>query len=349
VAIIGGGVAGASAAWFLARAGASVLLVERAALAAGASGRNSGVVQHPLEPVPGALYRETLEIYRRLALEDELFALDDEPAGLLLIATDEQALRAEAAEIARRAPELEAHVLSAAEARELEPALAPRVAACRLETGYPLAPSAATLAFARRAERAGATLRLGESAAPAFDGTRATGVLLSSGELVASGQVLLAAGPWTPELVPGWQGSPPIRPVWGVVVGLALERPPAHVLEELGIGDRLPMAPTLFSLVTAGGQSGLGSIWLEEEPQAELIAGQLLERGRQFVPAIAGATVAGLRACARPTSFDRRPLVGRVSGHEALFVCAGHGPWGISTAPARLGERYCVWTSRSAR
>jgi glycine/D-amino acid oxidase-like deaminating enzyme len=41
-----------------------------------------------------------------------------------------------------------------------------------------------------------------------------------------------------------------------------------------------------------------------------------------------------VRACARPQSFDGRPLLGPVPGIERLYVAAGHGPWGISTAPA---------------
>ena len=35
---------------------------------------------------------------------------------------------------------------------------------------------------------------------------------------------------------------------------------------------------------------------------------------------------------------DGRPLIGAVPGRSGLYVCAGHGPWGISTGPgsARL-------------
>jgi glycine/D-amino acid oxidase-like deaminating enzyme len=44
--------------------------------------------------------------------------------------------------------------------------------------------------------------------------------------------------------------------------------------------------------------------------------------------------VVGRRVCARPQSLDGRPFIGAVGGTDGLFVCAGHGPWGISTGPA---------------
>ena len=55
VVVIGGGIVGTAAAAFLADAGATVTLVEREGLASGASGANSGIVQHPFDPVLAAL------------------------------------------------------------------------------------------------------------------------------------------------------------------------------------------------------------------------------------------------------------------------------------------------------
>jgi glycine/D-amino acid oxidase-like deaminating enzyme len=46
------------------------------------------------------------------------------------------------------------------------------------------------------------------------------------------------------------------------------------------------------------------------------------------------AEIVGRRMCARPQSVDGRPFIGPVAGVDGLFVCAGHGPWGISTGPA---------------
>ncbi|CAN5763181.1 FAD-dependent oxidoreductase [soil metagenome] len=335
VAVIGGGIVGTSAACFLAEAGASVVLYERAELAAGASGRNSGAVQHPLAALPPALHRETLNIYRDLATEDDGFRLAPEPAGLLIVSTDEDGARRAALEMAARGT-VAANFVAPAELRRLEPDLAPGLAACRLETGYPVAPAAATLAFGRRAVRAGAELVTQQAARPLFERGRLAGVSVDSGERVACRQVLLAAGPWTAALVDSWKARTPspVAPLWGLVVSVRLERPPGHVLEELGIGDLGRPAPTLFSLVSAEGNSGVGSVFAAAEPDPATLAPVLLERGSRFVPELARARIEDVRMCARPLAFDGLPLIGRVADREGLYVCTGHGPWGISTGPA---------------
>ncbi|HEX3429232.1 MAG TPA: FAD-dependent oxidoreductase, partial [Candidatus Limnocylindrales bacterium] len=66
VAVIGGGIIGTAAASFLAAAGARVRLYERTAIAAGASGRNSGILQHPFDAVLARLYLASLVEYRAL-------------------------------------------------------------------------------------------------------------------------------------------------------------------------------------------------------------------------------------------------------------------------------------------
>jgi D-hydroxyproline dehydrogenase subunit beta len=328
-AVIGGGIAGAAAAAFLARAGASVELYERDRVAAAASGRNSGAIQHPYDDELAALHRETIDLYAAL----EGFELPPIPAGVLLLASDRDALAGTAAALARSCPELRPEMVDASDA---EAALAPDLAACRIVTGYPVRPAAATTAFAALARRHGAAIHEGVEAAPWLEGGRARGVL-AGGERRAAGAVLVAAGPWTPVLVasadPG--GVPvPIAPVWGVNVEVALAEPPRHVLEEAGVeGVSGAEAPAkLFSLVTADGAGALGSTFLAAEPDPEALAPELLRRGERFVPALAGARVVSTRACARPQSADGRPLVGPIA--ERLHVLAGHGPWGISTGPA---------------
>ena len=334
VAVVGGGIMGCGAAAYLAEAGRSVVLVERTEIAAGASGRNSGAVQHPFDAVLATLHERSIELYRDPSLAEAGFKLPSQPAGLMLISFDEAAVSLAAADLAIAWPSLAPHVLPAGDAAREEPALEPGVAACRIETAFPVEPAGATHAFAERARRAGAQLRTSAEARVALTGGRATGVALSGGESISADQVLVATGPWTPALIPGWADDPPIRSVWGVVASITLAKPPTGVLEELGIDQTLADRDRLFSMVTAAQNTSVGSTFMDGQPDAAQLAPEILARGESFVPALRGARMNAVRSCARPVSFDGRPLIGSVRGIDGLFVCAGHGPWGISTGPA---------------
>ena len=169
---------------------------------------------------------------------------------------------------------------------------------------------------------------------------RARGVL-SAGVRRPAGAVIVAAGPWTPEVIDPTRAWRPIVPVWGVVADVDLPDPPRHVLEEAGVealagGARPPdQAGALFSLVAADGRVSLGSTFLPEPPNPELWEGRLGGAADRFVPGLRHAEVRRPpRPAPRPQSVDGRPLLGEVRAQEGLWVAAGHGPWGISTGPA---------------
>src|SRR5689334_18804498 len=142
VIVIGGGIVGTSAAAYLAEAGRRVLLVEQTDIAAGASGRNSGVVQHPFDPVLVGLHLETVELYRTL----DGFDLPAAPVGLLYVSDDVDGVRRLTEEIAGNDAALEPRFVSPDEMASLEPSVAPGMAACRLDIGYPVGPAHATRA-----------------------------------------------------------------------------------------------------------------------------------------------------------------------------------------------------------
>ena len=275
VIVIGGGIVGVSCAAHLAASGRRVVLLERSGIAAGASGRNSGVVQHPFDPVLVELHLETLALYRALATTDvEGFTLPAEPAGLLMVTHDPGVARGLAAVLAETHPGLSPSFLGPGEARAVEPALAMDVSACRLAIGYPVAPAAATRAYAAWATRLGVDIRVGAAARPWLGAGRVAGVELDDGRRLAAEHVVVAAGPWTPDVIDPSGAWRPIRPSWGVVVGVTLERPPMHVLEEAEIEIEPEHEPNhargatgeSFSLVTADAASSLGSTFLDVEP-----------------------------------------------------------------------------------
>lgn len=332
--------------------GARVILVEGRAIGAGASGRNLGAIQHPFDPVLATLYVESLARYRALADGPcaGAFALGQRPAGLLQVNRDPDAARRQARRMADAFPELAPAFCDPAEVAEMEPALVDGLAAVLLATGYPVPPAAATEAWADLAAERGTRFLVGAAAGLDVVDGRAVGVRLEDGASVAAGAVLIAAGPWTPRLVDPSGAWRPIVPTWGVTVQLELAGPPpTHVIEEdegdainrpaaateRAAGSEASDPPSLFSLSSAAGITTLGSTFLPAEPDEASVAEFLIRRAVAYMPSIADARIVGRRTCARPQSVDGRPFIGAVGGFpDGLYVCAGHGPWGISTGPA---------------
>jgi D-hydroxyproline dehydrogenase subunit beta len=316
-----------------------VLLLEGEDIGAGASGRNSGAVQHPFDPVLAELHRTTRGMYDELSAVDPVaFDFPREPAGLLLLTDDLAAADARVAELRAQDPALAPELVDESALQRLEPMLAGGLAAIRLATGFPIPPDAATRAFAARARRAGAELRVGTpvEALVAGPSVRAT-----DGTTLEAGALLVAAGPWTPRLLPGAGGVATIRPTYGVTLQIALAQAPHSVLEEGAVhtvnrpvDDGEAAGVVTFSMVSVQGTSTIGSTFLSAVPIAAEMAPRLLENATRFVPAVRGSQILQQRVCARPQSADGRPFIGPVPGRPGVFVAAGHGPWGMSTGPA---------------
>lgn len=198
VAIVGGGIVGASAAYFLAQAGVSVALFEKGRIAGEQSGRNWGWVrQQCRSPVELPLMMQSLAIWKELPArlgEDVGFT----QGGTLYLAEDAAQL-AELAEWLAVAREhgLDTRVI---EGRELEAAFAAgaRYAGALYTASDGRAePSRAGRAIARGAARAGAhvvsrcAVRGIETAAG-----RVSAVVTEHGR-VATRAVVCAAGAWT--------------------------------------------------------------------------------------------------------------------------------------------------------
>lgn len=177
ILVVGGGLAGTAIAYYLARGGADVLVIERSEINALASGANSGSIhaQIPLEP-----FLEQGEAWTRgfaptiplmqasiglwAGLERELDAdLELALPGGLMVAADERQLRhLERKAAVERAHGLTVEILTAADLRRIAPYLAQDMvgaAFCGIEGKAN--PQKVAPAFARAARRLGARIVCG--------------------------------------------------------------------------------------------------------------------------------------------------------------------------------------------
>lgn len=202
--VVGGGIVGCATAYYAARGGTAVTLVEREHVAYGASGRNPGFVWLHCRN-PGIALELSLASRRLYAeLVDELpedFGFRPS-GGLIYFTTPEQGeVFAEFVE-ARRHDGLEMDLIDGAEVRRLVQPIRQDVLGasfCPLDAQIDTPRFVRALAAGARAY--GADIREGiEVTALRRDGERVIGVETSDG-IVEADTVVAAAGAWAPELL----------------------------------------------------------------------------------------------------------------------------------------------------
>ncbi len=345
--IVGGGVYGAATAWFLARAGASVLVIEAREIASRASGGpgRRGVRANGRDLRELALMRRAYEIWPTLHEELDAEPFYERTGHLLLAETDADCDRLEAQVRLQEHQGIPTERLDGDAARELEPALSPRIrAAARCPLDGVADHTAATRAYAAAAERLGATIETGvRVGAVEVDSGRATSVVTDAGDrLEARRGVLLLANPAVAGLL-ARLGPQLSLPRWNVALQVIISEPVEHVPFRHLTGH----VSRTVSLKTEGASQvmvsgGWRARWDPDAetgtPLAEAIAGNLAEAAAVY-PALEGLRVAIADAGHQESwSVDGIPVVDRVPGVQALWLATGwcgHG-WAIAPVVAEL-------------
>ncbi|NJQ14650.1 NAD(P)/FAD-dependent oxidoreductase [Streptomyces bohaiensis] len=371
VIVVGGGIAGCAAAERLAGEGLSVVLLERGALAGGATGRNQGGLLPSPVPACGGLFAEAIAFYEEAA-RDRGVSFRFRPHGYLLVASDEDGL-ARARNHGRALTEVgfPTQEIGPADLRTVEPGLAPDLAgAVAVDGAHALHPVLAAVALAGRAARAGAEIRTHTTVRGlTTDGDRVTGVVTDAGPL-AAGAVVLAAGPWARSLaqqvgsdVPvfgsrGWLvRTAPVtdtafrhtlmQSTWHGPVGLKRSGPP--LLADIA-APAATATQVVFSLQPLpGGDVVLGSssgpaLQPDDPGDGEEAVALIAAAAARHVPVLAEAPVRAAWSGVRPMSPDGLPLVGPAPGAPGLWLLTGFGIDGMPLAPgtARLLTEYVV-------
>jgi glycine/D-amino acid oxidase-like deaminating enzyme len=325
VIVCGAGVVGASVAYFLARRGVRVTVIERTGVACAASGKSGGFLaldwcdNTPVEGLARASFALHAALHRELSADYGYRRMDTYM--------------------------LAARETGAGPGRHRVPAPpwidGPAVVAGATgttETTAQVHPARFTEALLDAARAHGAALRMGVVEAVAVRGGAAHGVVVG-GETLEADAVVLAMGPWTGRV--GGVRLPRIQGLKGYSVTLAAPDVPADALFlDYRTADGGALEPEIIPRAD-------GTVYVcgmaDRQPLPESAddvevseAGcAVLARAAGRVSAtLAAAAITRRQACYRPVADDGVPLIGPVPGTRGAYVATGHGPWGMLNAPA---------------
>ena len=336
VVIVGGGVVGCCAAFYLSREGLSVTVVERDAIASHASGFAYGgltpvmgiYIDDPVVPLSDLADRLHAELAQELPAETGVDTEYRAKPGLLLATDDSdlEGMRAAHEWLLEHHPG-EVEWLEDDDLRRAEPRLAPEIpAGMYMNISHEVEPYKFTLAMAQAAEAGGAEIV----------NTNVTGLVLEGGavegvqtehEVLHTETVVLAAGPWT-GATSEWLGfEVPIEPLKGQIIRLAAPGDPLE-LSVSWTGNYATTKPD--DLLWAGTTEEHAGF--DENPTSEG-RDSIMESLVKVLPYLSEARLAQHTACLRPVAPDGLPVVGEVPGVAGAYVASGGGRKGILLGP----------------
>jgi len=344
VVIIGGGIAGASDAFFLSRAGLSVVVLERGDQLAGLTTAQSAACFRAQwdEPDYAALVLPSIDFYGAFAERIGLPGWDIgiRRHGWLFITGAADGPAAVQAFVAghRRLGVLDSESLDGDEARRRFPWLGVEVTAAsyRAQDGW-VSPYEVTYGFAKASS---ATFSLRTTAARILvAGDRVAGVETTIGT-IGTRRVVLAAGPFSRGLA---ATAGVDLPVWALRRHRAMVTPRPEIP---GDGPMIVDMDTHAWWRPEGGGAFLG-IGLPEAPGEPALdvpvdwtfpavamdaAGRLIPFWRDLAGRLTQAEVS-LGAGQYTMTADGRPIIGATGGVDGLFVHGGDNGWGVESAP----------------
>lgn len=348
--VVGAGAVGAACAYFLARAGLSVHVVERGGIASGTTSACEGnLLVSDKEAGPEldlALYSRSVWI-RELAEHGRKWEFETK-GGLVVVGSEPGARALSALATRQRAAGIEVVDVTGADLRGYEPHLSPSLLAGAF---YPqdaqVQPMLLVANLLRMARELGATVQTGTEVTGLLRaGDRVTGVETGSGP-VPAGAVVNAAGPWAGEIARLAGVELPVLPRRGFV--LVTQPLPLTVHHKVYAGE--------YVANVASSDEGLQTApVVEGTPSGTVLIGSSRERvgfdrsvslralsrlARQAVelfPVLRSAKAMRSYLGFRPYCPDHLPVIGEDRRAPGLWHASGHEGAGIglSVGTAKL-------------
>lgn len=356
VVVVGGGIIGCSVAYYLAKKGVKVIVIEKKkGLSFGASGANQGGCALQLfHPPVLELARPSLEIYRNLSQEIG-YDVDYENTGSLVCSVDEEQYPDMQKHVEKKRRQgIDVQLIEGDRLRELEPTLGGDVVAGVEEReGGIMNPFKVNYGFAYAARKLGTEFFLSREVKKIErDKNRITSVVTDR-EKIGTNFVVNAAGAWASQIGKMVGISIPVRPRRGQII----------VTERLPLNKRWRYILDADYLTTA---FDLAAVEKSEDPRIRLgVAGSyvqentgnwtigssrdfadyttrvtmqtiryLAKRAARFMPKLKSVNSIRLFAGLRPFCYvDGLPILSRLNSPRNFVIATAHAGEGVTLAP----------------
>lgn len=355
VVIVGGGVNGVSTAFHLAQAGVQkVVVVERRHLGAGASGKSGALVRMHYTNEPET--RLAVESFKYFTNWREMVGGDCglQQVGLLVFTPPEHYRDLEANVAMQREVGANAHIITAEQARDLDPSLYVgdvTHVAYEPDSGF-ADPNATLFSFARAAMDRGVEFRLDTTVTRVLTaGDRVTGVETDRGTIEAP-VVLVAAGAWANQLFAPLGIDLGLQPILARVTLFrwALDRSPKH-LTYIDRVNHTWARPADGNCTLIGAESSISRHAGDPDHYAESVPQEYVDLCREMVvrrwPVMRHSTMRGNWAGILMNSPDSRPIIDKMPQYEGLFCMTGDSGTSFKTSPA-IGKCLAEWITEGA-
>ncbi|MGV0167421.1 NAD(P)/FAD-dependent oxidoreductase [Furfurilactobacillus sp. WILCCON 0119] len=329
IAIIGGGIVGSTAAFYLHQAGAQVTLFDEGT--GQATKAAAGIISpwlskrrnqqwYRLATAGAALFNE---LVMDAHLTHDVYA----KTGTILTRAnldDLDALEALAYERRENAPDLgEIYRLNEGSIRAMLPFVQHTAPGILITGGARIDGEQFCLAL----QRAAAVTARHERVALTPNGAVQTATQIESFDAV-----IVAAGAWLPELLAPLGLAVAVRPQKGQLIELALPKRPQDdqqpVLMPEGERDFIPTGQGRL-IVGATHENDQGF----DRTESDEIKTDLLASAQRVIPDVQAANITRVRVGTRAYTADFAPFFGAVPGHPTLFSASGLGSSGLTTGP----------------
>ena len=341
IAIIGGGVIGASALFFLAKKGLKPLLLEAKSIAHGASGKAGGILTPfaPSEtPEIKELLGKSLQIHDNLAKEfdgENHYAYKKYRALTIATTLDE------VDQLRKTRLNSESQWLENEEILQEKGWINKDTYGGISFTNYQLDPEAFTRKLVAESLKMGARIELGRVINLLKNKNRIAGLETKSG-IIRTEKVIFTMGPWTINLE-NWLGVKiPVIPLKGEILRMQIPNTPAGGFSDIQ-GNYVLTRPN--GIVFAGTTEDYAGFDTHPTQNGK---DRILKSLSRYTDHLKEGAIVDHTACLRPLSADGLPFIDQIPNINGAYIATGHGRKGIALGPA-TGESISelVTTGRS--